>query len=129
MIRILRPAPVGRVAVGDAAVPVLAIVPVAPAHAAIRLAVGHQAATLRTRRILRRAVRVVVAGVPVVDELPDVASHVIETVAVDAVSRLVRLLAPRPAEVRLAMRLAVEKPHRRRPRLRAGTVWVLRLRP
>ena len=82
MIGILRPAKIGGIAVRHAAVAVLAVIPVAAAHAPVGLAVRHQAAARGAWRVVGRAVGVVIAPIPVVDELPDVPGHVIKAVTI-----------------------------------------------
>ena len=118
MIGILRPAKIGGIAVRHAAVAVLAVIPVAAAHAPVGLAVRHQAAARGAGRVVGRAVCVVIAPIPVVDELPDIPGHVITAVTICPICGLKRLLRARPSKVRLAMQLPVEETDRRGPRLR-----------
>ena len=129
MVRVLRAAEVGRIAVRHAAVAVFAVIPIAAAHAAVGLAVGHRAALRRPGRIVRRTIGVVVAPIPIVDELPDVAGHVVQAVSVRAIGGLEGFLGARPAEVGLALQFAVEKSNRRGPRLRAGAERIVGFRP
>ena len=74
----------------------------------------HDVAAGRARRIerdvVRDAVLVVVAGVPVVDPLPDIARHVGQAKGVGTVARLVGGVGCGPVEVGLAAQRAVIKP-------------------
>ena len=82
-VGVARPPVVGRITIGHApvAVLILAVKPVAPAQAAVRLAVRHERTGERARRVgddaVEHAIGVVVRRVPVIHPLPDVARHIV----------------------------------------------------
>ena len=108
---------------------VFAVVPIAATHAAIGLAIRHHTSFGRSGRVLRRTIGIVAALVPIVDELPDVAGHVVQSVAVRAVGALPGLLGTGPSEVGFFLQFSVEKSHRGGPGQWTGAERVLRLRP
>lgn len=83
----------------------------------------------RVRVVAGRTVFIVVADIPIVDELPDIAGHVVKAVAVGAVATLPGVLGAGPGEVLFAMELAIEKAHRRGPWQRARAERILRFGP
>ena len=131
VVGIIGAAVVGRVAVGHAAVApiLLPVVPVAAAEHLIGVAVGHGVAGGGAGGVVRRAYIVVVAAVPVIGPLPDVARHVVQAVGARSVGGLIGLLAAGPVEVRRIVQVAVVEADRGRPGKVARLVWVGRVGP
>lgn len=130
VIGVFRPAVVGRVAVGNPGMSIgLAVEPVASPQDMIGLSIRHRAGLRdgRSRRIRGWTYAVIIPAVPVVAPLPDVAGHIVETIAIGAAGCLVGILTARPTEVGFALQLAAIEIHRRCPWQWSGLKWVSRV--